>query len=47
MAMLITKIKAFFQTFPGPIILGCIYGVMLLTVLMFYTGDGTFIYEAF
>lgn len=47
MAMFINKIKAFFQTSPGLIILGCIYGIMLLTVLMFYTGAGAFIYEAF
>jgi hypothetical protein len=47
MAMFINKIKAFFQTTLGLVILGCIYAVMLVLVLMFYTGNGTFIYEAF
>jgi len=47
MVMFIKKIKTFFQTHLGLTILGCIYALMLLTLLMFYTGDGTFIYEAF
>lgn len=46
MADFIKQFKAFFQTTSGRIILGCIYAVMLLMVLMFYTGNGTFIYEA-
>lgn len=47
MAMFINRIKAFFRTVPGHILLGCLYGAMLLLVLMFYTGEGAFIYEAF
>ncbi len=47
MAVFLNKVKAFFKTVPGLILLGCIYAAMLLTVLMFYTGNGAFLYEAF
>lgn len=47
MAVLIKRLKAFLQTPAGQILSGIVYAVMLLLVLMFFTGNGQFIYEAF
>lgn len=47
MAVLIKRLKAFIKTPAGQILSGIIYAAMLLLVLMFFTGNGQFIYEAF
>ncbi len=47
MADFLKRLKAFFQTPAGQILTAVVYAVMLLLVLMFFTGNGQFIYEAF
>lgn len=47
MAVLIKRIQAFLKTPAGQILTAVVYAVMLLLVLMFFTGNGQFIYEAF
>jgi len=43
------KLKAFWKkwenTVPGAILLAAVYAIMLLLVLMFFTGNGQFLYE--
>jgi hypothetical protein len=46
-AELIKRLKAFLQTPAGQILAAVVYAAMLLLVLMFFTGNGQFIYEAF
>ncbi len=41
------RVKKFFSTAVGKVLLAVIYLVMLWLVLSFYTGNGAFIYEAF
>ena len=47
MADLIKRLKAFLGTPGGQILTAVVYAAMLLLVLMFFTGNGQFIYEAF
>ena len=47
MAALINRLKAFLKTPAGQILSAVVYAAMLLLVLMFFTGNGQFIYEAF
>ncbi len=47
MAELISRLKAFLKTPAGQILSAVVYAAMLLLVLMFFTGNGQFIYEAF
>lgn len=47
MAGIMKKWKAFLKTTPGRILELVVYAVMLALVLIWFTGNGTFIYEAF
>lgn len=47
MDRIIKKWKAFTATVPGQIVLICLYAVMIALVLIFFTGNGEFIYEGF
>ncbi len=47
MAEFLKRCKAFLSTPAGQILTAVVYAVMLLLVLMFFTGNGQFIYEAF
>lgn len=47
MADFVKKWKAFQKTVPGRILELVIYALMLLLALMYFTGNGVFIYEAF
>lgn len=47
MAHFLNKIKGFQETALGKILTVFVYLLMLALVLVFYTGNGEFIYEAF
>ncbi len=47
MAAFIKKWRAFRQTMVGRILELVVYAVMLALVLIYFTGNGVFIYEAF
>lgn len=47
MAGIVKKWKKFLQTTPGRILELFVYAVMLALVLIYFTGNGAFIYEAF
>ena len=47
MADLIKRLKSFLGTPTGQVLTAVVYAVMLLLMLMFFTGNGQFIYEAF
>ena len=47
MAGFINKIIRYSKTPVGTVVLACVYAIMLILVLIFYTGNGAFIYEAF
>ncbi len=47
MAALLKKLKALRGTTVGIFLEAAVYAVMLALVLMFFTGNGQFIYEAF
>ncbi len=47
MAGFVKKWKAFQKTTPGRILELLIYAVMLILALIYFTGNGVFIYEAF
>lgn len=42
-----SKLNKFFASTAGHILLAVLYAVMLILVCMYFTGNGTFIYEAF
>ncbi len=41
------KLKKFRASVPGMILEALIYAAMLIAVMIFFTGNGQFIYEAF
>ncbi len=41
------KLKKFRESLPGKILTAVLYLIMLALVMIFFTGDGLFIYEAF
>ena len=41
------KLKKFRETTAGKLVSAVIYLIMLALVMIFFTGDGLFIYEAF
>ena len=41
------KLKKFCGSVPGKIVSAVIYLIMLALVMIFFTGEGLFIYEAF
>lgn len=47
MAGIVKKWNAFLKTKPGRILELLAYAVMLALVLIYFTGNGAFIYEAF
>ena len=47
MAHVVKKWKAFKKTVPGRILELVVYAVMLALVMIYFTGNGVFIYEAF
>ena len=47
MAGFVKKRKAFQKTTPGRILELIVYAVMLILALIYFTGNGVFIYEAF
>lgn len=47
MAGIVKRWKSFLKTRPGRILELLAYAVMLALVLIYFTGNGTFIYEAF
>ena len=47
MASFVKKWKAFRQTTVGRILELVVYALMLALVLVYFTGNGVFIYEAF
>ena len=47
MAGIVKKWKKFLQTKPGRVLELAAYAVMLALVMIWFTGNGTFIYEAF
>lgn len=47
MAGFVKKWKAFQKTLPGRVLELVAYAVMLALVLIYFTGNGVFIYEAF
>ena len=47
MARVIAWWRDFRETLPGQVVLAAAYAAMLALVLLFFTGHGTFIYEAF
>lgn len=47
MAAVLKWWKRFRETGAGSVVLAVVYAAMLLLVLMFFTGNGQFIYEAF
>lgn len=47
MAALVKKWKAFRKTTVGCILELLVYSVMLALVMVYFTGNGVFIYEAF
>lgn len=47
MAALVKKWKAFRKTTVGRILELLVYAVMLALVMVYFTGNGVFIYEAF
>lgn len=47
MAALVKKWKAFRKTTVGRVLELLVYAVMLVLVLVYFTGNGVFIYEAF
>lgn len=47
MAALVKKWKAFRKTTVGRVLELLVYAVMLALVLVYFTGNGVFIYEAF
>ncbi len=47
MAVFVKKWKSFLKTTPGRILELLVYAVMLVLVLIYFTGNGVFIYEAF
>ena len=46
MADFLKKIKVFAETPTGKVLTALVYLVLLALVLVFYTGNGEFIYEA-
>ena len=47
MAKRVSRLKAFRATLPGQILEGVIYAAMFFLVCLYFTGAGSFIYEAF
>ena len=47
MADIVKKAKSFLQTPAGCIMELIVYAVMLVLVCIYFTGNGTFIYETF
>jgi len=41
------KLKKFRESLPGKVLSAVVYFIMLALVMMFFTGKGLFIYEAF
>ncbi len=47
MAVRVKRLTAFLKPPAGQIVSAVVYAAMMLLVLMFFTGNGQFIYEAF
>ncbi len=47
MAEVLKKLRAFRSTTAGTVLEAAAYAVMLVLTLMFFTGNGQFIYEGF
>ena len=47
MAAIIKKVRELLATPAGVVIEAVVYAAMIIFVLMFFTGNGQFIYEAF
>lgn len=41
------KLKKFRESVPGKLVTAVVYLIMLALVMIFFTGEGLFIYEAF
>lgn len=46
MAAFLTRCKAFLQTPPGRVLEAVFYATLLALTLIYFTGNGQFIYEA-